>query len=84
MSLLNNVQRWCLRHHVPYIHGCIWDRECRADGAPARISVLWGRSMIWVDLPGYWMDWEPVDDRHVTRRRSWHGIHFGYTKRPTD
>ena len=33
--------------------------------------------MVWVDLPGYWMDldWDGADG--LVRRRAWRGVSFG-------
>ena len=69
-SFVFDMQAWCRKHRVPYVHGCLWDRECRSIGAPRRVSLMLGQSMVWVDLPGYYRDFpgEP---------RSWHGLSFG-------
>jgi len=75
------IQTWCHKHWVPYIHGCVWDRECRFYDAPPRISLHWGRWMLWVDLPGYWMTLHWDDADRVVRRRGWCGPSFGYHRR---
>ncbi|MGH3985863.1 MAG: hypothetical protein ACRDTZ_00905 [Pseudonocardiaceae bacterium] len=76
---LLKLQGWCTAHYVPFIHGCVWDRECRAEGAPPRISLLisypTGRTVVLVDLPGYW--------RCADRR--WHSLRVrtDHVKKPT-
>jgi hypothetical protein len=70
-----NAQGWCHRHGVPYVHGCVWDRECRSFGAPLRVALMLGRMMLWVDLPGYYRDL-------TGDCRSWHGVSFGHYRRP--
>lgn len=74
-DLIVAVQKWCRRHKVPYLHGCLWDRECRSFGAPPRIALRIGDTMRWVDLPGYYHD-------PGFPRRSWHGVRFGRYQSP--
>lgn len=82
-----SVRGWCRAHYVPYLHGCVWDRECRADLAPMRIALMWGKHMWWLDFPGYWMDWDfEVDTENeratATTRRSWHRLYVGHHHNP--
>jgi len=72
--LVLNFQTWCRKHGVPYVHGCVWDRECRSFQAPLRVALMLGRTMLWVDLPGYYRD---LCDDH----RTWHGLSFGRYRR---
>jgi hypothetical protein len=71
------VQGWCRDHKVPYLHGCVWDRECRADLAPMRIALMWGRHMWWIDFPGYYLDWD-FERGYSVPRRSWHRLQVGH------
>lgn len=72
------LQGWCRRHGVPYLHGCVWDRECRSEGAPPRIALMAGRTMMFVDLPGYWRE-------IFNERPTWHWRpFFGYHRQPKD
>lgn len=73
MTVLD-VQTWCRKHRVPYLHGCLWDRECRSFHAPLRVSLMLGNTMVWVDLPGYYRDLSQDP-------RSWHGLSFGHYSR---
>jgi hypothetical protein len=73
------VQGWCMRHGVPRFHGCLWDRDCRAEGCPPRIAVMTARTMLWVDLPSYRTEW--VFDGVNAKR--WHWPEFGYHRHPT-
>lgn len=75
---LRNWRTWFRKYGIPYVHGCVWDRECRSHGAPLRISLHWGRHMFWVDLPGYYRD--PIWDGEA--RREWHWPSFRRYSRP--
>lgn len=52
-KLSSRAHQFCMRHDLPRVHGCVWDRHCRYWGAPRRISLLWGCHEWRVDLPGY-------------------------------
>lgn len=54
-----SVRGWCRAHWIPYVHGCVWDRECRTEFYLWRIALMWGRVMVYVDLPGYYKDHDP-------------------------
>lgn len=85
ISTIDRIRAWCRQHNIPYIHGCIWDRECRNHGAAARITLIAGRHTMWIDLPGYWLDYEPTPDgSHLIRRRSWHWPHVSTYSQPRD
>lgn len=76
---IGRAQTWCRKHWIPYIHGCVWDRECRSIPCPKRITLIWGQYMAYIDLPGYYtsLDINNVDDQgHITRRRTWHSMHI--------
>lgn len=53
---------------APMLHCCAVDRDCRAEGAPARLYVhtRWGsliigaRSQLWLPGAGYTSLWFPV------------------------
>lgn len=49
----SKIHKFCTKHRLPRVHGCIWDRHCRWCGAPRRVALFWGRHDWWVDLPGY-------------------------------
>lgn len=75
---LGRWRTWFRKWGIPYVHGCVWDRECRFHGAPLRISLLWGRHMVWIDLPGYYRD--PIWDGEAPRE--WHWPSFGRYSQP--
>lgn len=85
-----SVRGWCRAHWIPYVHGCIWDRECRTEFYLWRIAVIWGQHMWWVDLPGYYKDHDPDmietrdDGDWMTTRYYWHRSHFGHYVTPEE
>lgn len=48
------ITAWLREHHLPRIHGCIWDRHCRYWAQCNRISLMWGdHGMFYVDFPSW-------------------------------
>lgn len=62
--LTSKLHKFCMKHNLPRVHGCIWDRHCRWYDAPRRVALYWGRHEWYVDLPGYDrpMRWRTKDD----------------------
>ena len=78
-----SVRAWCQDHWIPYVHGCVWDRECRTEFYLWRIALMWGTHMWWIDLPGYYKDFErdPERENHLIAVYSWHRPRFGHYHR---
>jgi hypothetical protein len=65
------VQEWCRRHRLPYVHGCVWDRDCRRYGAsPCVYLHRKGSGMIVFELP---LPYRGLDlsTSPVTKRWEW-------------
>lgn len=70
--LILRLQGWCRRHRVPYLHGCVWDRECRSYAAPPRINLFFGRLMVVIELPLPYRGFVfPEDSEFVEREWAW-------------
>jgi hypothetical protein len=70
------VHAWLRKHHLPRIHGCIWDRHCRFWCPCARVSLYWGPLSVDVELPGYWVGMDLDFETHIAvRRRMWERGH---------
>lgn len=61
------VLKWLEEHHLPRVHGCIWDRECLYHGGPWRITFMWGNHSLMIDFPSYRRRWG-VDEGRVFDR----------------
>jgi hypothetical protein len=69
---LLHLQGWLRRYGLPYVHGCVWDRDCRAELAPPRVTLFAAGWMVMLDLPQRSSDLAIVDGMPTIARR-WHG-----------
>lgn len=48
------VHGFCIRHGLPRLHWCVFDRHCRYYDSPWRVYAFWGPHTVYVEADRMW------------------------------